>query len=332
MNETPNNPPGVISLLEPTPTLEPGSNPSFAPALYPKDFADPSILRVGKTYYGFATDDPEGHHIPVIRSTDLKRWEALGEALPNLPAWADPQGETWAPGAVQMGDKYLLYYSPQQKESGIHCISVATADRPEGPYTDTSTAPLTCNSTCEDAVVSSIDPYPFIDSNGNPYLLWTTGRDEVCHAVSGIWVQPLSDDGLSLESERTQILTEDQYWEQGGVENPAMINEGGQYYLFYSANNWMSPSYAVGYAVCTAVEGPCSKPQEEPVLSYDWTGIASGPGGETFFTDPTGNDWIAFHAWTAGEEGYPSGARSLRILRVTFQDGKPLIHGPNSGP
>lgn len=323
--------PSLPALAE-TPTLSPGDNPSYAPALYPQDFADPSILRVDQTYYGFATDDPTGNHIPVIRSTDLVHWEALGDALPSLPAWVKPDSETWAPGAIRLGNAYLLYYAPQEKTSGTHCISVAAASRPEGPYKDSSTKPLICQSTCGANLVSSIDPYPFIDTSGQPYLLWTTGRDDACHNVAGIWSQPLAPDGLTLTGKPALLVTEDQYWEQGGVENPAILQDSGRTYVFYSANNWMSPSYAVGYAICESSAGPCSKPLDAPILAYDWQGTASGPGGETFFTDPSGGWYIAFHAWTAHQEGYPSGARSLRILRFSFENGKPVIHGPKEGP
>ena len=30
-----------------------------------------------------------------------------------------------------------------------------------------------------------------------------------------------------------------------------------------------------------------------------------GPGGEAFFTDDEGNLWMAYHAWTGANVGYP---------------------------
>ena len=57
-----------------------------------------------------------------------------------------------------------------------------------------------------------------------------------------------------------------------------------------------------------------------------------GPGGESFFTDTEGNLWMAYHAWTGADVGYPAGKRSLHIDRVTFEDDKPVTNGPSSTP
>jgi len=57
-----------------------------------------------------------------------------------------------------------------------------------------------------------------------------------------------------------------------------------------------------------------------------------GPGGEAFFTDVKGNLWLAYHAWTSPKIGYPKGTRSLHIDRISFEGGKPAIHGPTEGP
>ena len=38
-----------------------------------------------------------------------------------------------------------------------------------------------------------------------------------------------------------------------------------------------------------------------------------GPGAPSIFTDTTGTLWMAYNAWTAGDVGYPDGARSLRM-------------------
>ena len=57
-----------------------------------------------------------------------------------------------------------------------------------------------------------------------------------------------------------------------------------------------------------------------------------GPGGEAFFTDTDGNLWLAYHAWAAPYVTYPRGAWSLRIGRVRFEKGVPVIKGPTETP
>src|SRR5687767_9176052 len=51
------------------------------------DFADPFVLRGADGYYAFATG-AERLHLQVAHSRDLTTWTHLGEALPELPAWA----------------------------------------------------------------------------------------------------------------------------------------------------------------------------------------------------------------------------------------------------
>ena len=39
-----------------------------------------------------------------------------------------------------------------------------------------------------------------------------------------------------------------------------MVESGGTFWLFYSANLWGTPNYGIGIARCASVAGPCSKP------------------------------------------------------------------------
>ncbi len=145
-------------------TLEGGADSGL---VYPFDFPDPFVLRVGNLYVAYATNSTEGN-IQIIDSTDLVHWSAVGNALPNLPAWAEPGG-TWAPSVLQVGGTFVLYYVAMVAGArDEECISVATATSPEGPFVDNSVAPLVCQS----CLNGSIDPSPFVDATGTPYLEW----------------------------------------------------------------------------------------------------------------------------------------------------------------
>ena len=48
--------------------------------VYPFDFPDPFVLRVGDVYFAYATNSVGGN-IQIIESTDLLHWSALGNAL-----------------------------------------------------------------------------------------------------------------------------------------------------------------------------------------------------------------------------------------------------------
>jgi beta-xylosidase len=306
----------------PTPTL---AGPYYVNPVYPNDFPDPHILRVEDVYYGYSTNAANAN-IQLIRSTDLANWERIGDALPALPLWA-AVGEnlTWAPGVIRIGDTFVLYFTARYQAIGRQCISRAVSQSPEGPFADDSEEPFVC----QQELGGSIDPYPFQDHDGQLYLLWKNDGN-CCGMEVALWVAPLTEDGLSLAGEPVKLLVQDQAWERPLIENPAMVLVDGDYFLFYSGNWWASHEYAVGYSVCESITGPCDKPLSEPV--FQWKGDAMGPGGQAFFTGVDGNLWMAYHAWTGIDIGYPAGERSLRIEPVEFVDGKPIIEGPTLDP
>lgn len=282
--------------------------------VYPFDFPDPSVILVGRTYYAYATNSVAGN-IQIIDSTDLTHWTAIGNALPTLPAWAAPDN-TWAPAVAMLGGNFVLYYAADVAGDTKECISVATASQPQGPFSDTSTAPLEC----QKALGGSIDPAAFIDTNGTPYLVWKSGGP----GSSTIWSEQLTPPGTAFVTgaNPTALLVPDQAWESGTVEAPQLVTTGGHYYLFYSGNDWNSAKYAVGVATCTGPLGPCSDATPGPILSSG-PGVV-GPGGEWVFADANANFWIAFHAWVPGAVGFPN-SRDLYLRRLTFTSFGPSV-------
>jgi hypothetical protein len=275
--------------------------------VYPYDFPDPYILPVGGTYYGFATNSVAGN-IQIIQSTDLTHWTTVGDALPHEPAWASPNA-TWAPSVLRRGNSYVLYYSAVYTPTGEQCISEAVATQPQGPYVDSSTLPLMCQT----ALGGSIDPTPFVDANGTPYLVWKS--QGTAAQPSTLWSQQLTAAGTGLvPGAAAPMLTPSQGWQGGVVEGPSLVEVAGQYLLFYSANNWKTAGYAIGVADCSGPLGPCRPLSGQPLLGSQPS--FSGPGGPSVFTDGAGRVWMAFHAWLPGKVGYPN-SRLLFIRPIT---------------
>ena len=291
------------------------------------DFADPFVLRDADGYYAFATGVARWN-LQVARSRDLAAWTHLGEALPELPAWAAKTlGLSWAPSAVALRDRYVLYYTTRHAGSGFQCISRALSDRPEGPYLDDSPAPLVCQIGADASFCGSIDPSPFLDSDGKLYLLWKSDENSShCRTAPRVWAQALTDDGLQLTGTAATLLAVDQSWEDTIIEAPSMMLHGGRYFLFYSGNRYESGDYAVGYATCPSSLARCTKVTlGAPFLMS--AGSMLGPGGQELFRDAEGAAWMAYHAWTAPKTSYGSGgARSLRLGRMSFgADGEPRL-------
>jgi len=300
---------------------------TYTNPLLPNDLPDPFVLRDGATYYAFATN-AGASNVPVVTSKDLASWTTLPDALPALPSWAKANASlTWAPSVLRRGSTYVLYYTARSKVAGFQCIGRAVAATPAGPYVDDTSAPFIC----QEALCGSIDASPFVASNGDAYLLWKSDENAAaCASPSRLWSQRLGIDGLSLLDVPLELLARDRNWEAPLIEGPSMVEVDNRYYLFYSANWWESPDYGIGYAICSTPRGPCAKKTLDRPLVSSGSG-ALGPGGQEIFSDPQGQLWMSYHAWSAPIVGYANGgSRSLRIDRLDFPGGVPSLAGPTT--
>jgi arabinan endo-1,5-alpha-L-arabinosidase len=122
----------------PPPVVPPATSVTFANV----SVHDPSVLKVGDTFYVF------GSHLAAAKSTDLMNWTKVAEgvnaanplfnnvtvALAETLSWAQTN-TLWAPDVVQLGDgKFYMYYNACKGDSPRSALGVAVADKVEGPY------------------------------------------------------------------------------------------------------------------------------------------------------------------------------------------------------
>jgi GH43 family beta-xylosidase len=83
----------------------------------------------------------------------------------------------------------------------------------------------------------------------------------------------------------------DRRWEEGSTT----FERNGVYYLTYSANNWQTPAYGVGYAVSKSPLGPFTKYRGNPILSQNASiGMYSTGHGSVAFS-PDGTEAFYVH-------------------------------------
>ena len=313
--------------------------PWFEPSQpYTANFPDPSVVAHGGGYHAYGTATG-GAYLPVMSSTDTVTWTArpryaqpdcvggtvdpfFNDALPCPARWAPDRAvggrmkkEVWAPGVARIGGRSVAFYAVRQRlDIDRFCISVATASDPLGPFTDDTTGPLVCDTDPN----GSIDPQPFVDDDGSAWLLWKS------EGIPGttptrIWSRRLADDGTSFApgSVATELLRTSQAWEGAVVENPAIVRHGGRLALFYSGNEHLSAGYAIGYAECASMTGPCTKSSDNPVIAS--AGDHLGPGGPAPFVDAGGALRVAHHHWTAPYTSYPAHPACLADGSCTTQ-------------
>jgi beta-xylosidase len=287
-----------------------------------RGFPDPSALHVGDQFYAYATNSG-GVNVQTARSRDLVHWQYVGEALPKLPAWAR-SGFTWAPTVAATASGYVLYFTARDAASGRQCVGTATSAAPEGPFAPTADSPLVCQ--VEQG--GSIDASAFVDDDGTHYVLWKNDGN-CCRLETWLYAQAVSPDGLTLVGEPTRLIRGEPGWEGNLVEAPTLWKRNGKYYLFYSANGFNGPSYAVGYAVADAVFGPYQKAGKPLLATGATAGAVFGPGGQDVVTKD-GHTWLLYHAWNSVTATGSARYRSLRVDELLWDGDVPVVK-PSAG-
>ena len=306
------------------------SNPVLA-----DDFPDPFVLEVDGAYFAYATGSA-GANIQVARSEDLVRWQRLEDALPELPDWST--GDTWAPEVARTSAGFVMYYTLRSLSSVridggySQCISYAVGPEAAGPFADPNSEPLVC----QPDLGGSIDATFTRDEAEVPHLVWKSDGN-CCGLKTRFFIQELQEDGLGLVGKPRDLgLQNDRPWEGGVIEAPTVLRMGGIHYLFYSANDYASADYAVGYATSAAIDGPYRDSEENPILASPpgpaVAGVAAGPGHQSIIEDKAGDLWMLYHAWDAENIGTILPGRSMWLDELVFEDGKPQVKGPDAGP
>jgi beta-xylosidase len=253
-------------------------------------------------------------HVPVAHSTEVDDgWTPVGDALPVLPPWAGTDqhghGDVTAPDvSTRAQGGYLLYFVARAAGRGVLCIGAAASSSPTGPF-HAGAAPIVCQPTA----IDSIDPQEFTDVDGARYLLYASGQIH-----TSIWMQRMSDDGLTVTGPAVPLIKADRPEEADIVEAPALVRSGHGYVLFYSANRFNSGRYFINYATAPSLRGPFVK-QCGQLLNRGTLGTAfADPGGQTVVSDGSRQD-LVFHASTG------PGRRSMFVLPLNWNDdGQPV--------
>ncbi|MFD1717605.1 glycoside hydrolase family 43 protein [Georgenia deserti] len=294
-------------------------SPAKPARVWPENFADPAVLHAGGEWWAYATNGPRGN-APVLRSPDLRTWRPVGDALPELPGWAE-EGFTWAPEVAATSTGYVMYYTARVRSTGLQGIGRAVASHPAGPYLDDSEEPLIFQAD----EGGSIDATPFTDTDGTRYLWWKNDGNAV-EERTWLYAATLSDDGLALSGSPTRVVGSDLEWEGDLVEGPFLFRRGATLHLFYSANGFRSADYAVGHAVCDGPMGPCRK-TPDPVLTGN--PLMAGPG-HCVVVEHEGRTLMIHHAWQPEDVGVWEQGRHMWVTELVWDGDRPRAVVPLS--
>lgn len=269
--------------------------------------ADPTIFGYKGIYYLYGTVEGNANNgFIVYTAKDMKNWRK-GKNTPDGFALkkGDSYGKAnfWAPQVFVYKNKFYMAYVADEH------IVIATSSHPAGPFTQTRLLPL-------DAPVKQIDPFVFIDDDGEKYLYHvrlTNGNK--------IFVAKMKDDFSGVDTGTVkECITATTPWENTAntnwpvTEGPSVIKHKNIYYLFYTANDFRNPDYAVGYATSISPYGPWIKYTGNPIISKQNIGV-NGTGHGDFITDAKNNLSYVFHTHNSDTKVAP---RKTAIVKVKF--------------
>lgn len=299
---------------------------------------DPSMVRVGDTYY-LATSTFEW--FPGVRihaSTDLVHWNVVANALDDerlIDMTGNPDsGGVWAPDLSYADGRFWLVYADVKVVTGAFkdCTNyLTTASDVTGPWSD----PVRLNGVGFDASL-------FHDEDGRKYLVQQTwDHREYRNQFDGITLTEL--DPFTLEPDRKTQRTIYAGTEVGLVEGPHLYRIGGWYYLFAAegGTDWghqetvarsrsleaLSFQTMPGNPLLTNRDTP-----DFPLQKQGHGALVDTPGGQWYYASLVGRPWRHGDEGPDDPRGWCTLGRETSIQQVEWDaDGWPRIVGGPAG-
>lgn len=273
---------------------------SFSNPVIKGDLADPSVIRVGDSYYLSATSSEWAPFYPVYTSQDLVNWKQIGHVFPKLPEWL--LSSFWAPELYYHNNQFYAYYTARRKSDGVSVIGVAITKDPASGFED--------QGLIIEYGKEAIDAFVFEDE-GQLYISWKAyGLD---NRPIELLCSRLSEDGLHLEGEPFSLLRDDDHTL---MEGQCLFKKDGYYYLLYAANGCCGPKsdYAVYAARAKELKGPYEKCPANPILTGGDGILSCGHG--TMTTTPDGRMFYICHAYLTGADFYGGRQPVLSEMKI----------------
>lgn len=238
-------------------------------------FADPTIFAENGKYYLTGTrSNPAKLGFVLLESDNLTDWHPAATDSLALECGSGTYGTKWfwAPQILKENDGYWLTYSANEQTALAKSASLT------GPYTQQTIEPI-------DGSAKNIDSFLFKDTDGRWYLYHVRFDNG-----NFLWVAEFDPATGHIDAKTlTPCFRNDQAWEATPaypcvpiMEGPTVVKIDDLYYLFYSANHFESPDYAVGYAVAKSPMGPWVKNPGNPIIHRNIVGEKGSGHGDIF--------------------------------------------------
>jgi arabinan endo-1,5-alpha-L-arabinosidase len=292
---------------------------------------DPStIVKCKDEFWIFAT----GKNTPSFHSKDLVNWERGPRPNATPPAWVaqavplNRGDDFWAPDIIQVGDKYMLFFSVSSFGKNTSAIGVATNPTldPKDPAFKWTDGGIVVQSKATNDF-NTIDPAAFLDSDGKLWLSFGS----FWSGIKLIELAPATGLRIAPDSPMYSLA----HW--NAIEAPYIYKHDGKYYLFVSVGmccRGVNSTYHTRVGRSDKVTGPyLDKDGQDLLLGggttvVDTVGPFIGPG-HAGIIEVDGKFWFSCHFY----DGTSRGVSKLSIRPVTWDaDGWPVVGQCDSSP
>jgi alpha-N-arabinofuranosidase len=292
------------------------SNP-LLPGCYP----DPSICRVGDTFYLVTSTFEYVPGLPVFRSEDLAGWEQIGHVV-------DRAGQLDYDGLASSGGLYAPTLRHHDGVFWLVCTLVDQQDATRGGnflMTATDAAGPWSDPVWLDA--DGIDPSIFFDDDGRVWVHGTRlAREPEWHDQTEVWVRELDPETKTL------VGPEHVIWNgalKGVVwaEAPHLYKVQGTYYLV-AAEAGTEFHHAVSVARADSVTGPYVGNKGNPILTHRHLGKGSdviGVGHADLVEAADGSWWAVLLGMRPYGGYHYNLGRETFLVPVVWEDGWPVL-------
>lgn len=301
---------------------------TFKNPILPGFYPDPSICRVGDTYYMVNSSFEWYPGLPIHRSKDLVNWEKIGHGLhrPDQIVYKDGLNDSngiFAPTIrYHEGTFYIITTMVGQKGNFI-----IKAKDPAGPWSD----PIWI----KDA--PGIDPSLFWDDDGKCYYTGAgvvDGTQGEWPGKNGIWMQEIDPDKGILLGEKKQ-LTYGHASNARWAEGPHLYKINGEYLLLIGEGG-TGEFHAVTVFNSKNLWGPYIPNHANPVMTHRHLGKTHpiGQTGHADLVETQNGDWWSVMLAKRRVDGFVTLARETFLAKVEMtqqESGVTPIFNPGIG-
>ena len=293
------------------------STATYSNPVLPGDYPDPSVIRVGETFWATATTSQWAPLFPLLKSTDLVNWTRAGAVFQDPPAWS--AGNYWAPEIAQDRGRFFVYYTARRK-NGPLCVAVAPPPAAGAVY----------GSRTDDLPGRRLDRCRTGRRRGGAALSGLEGRRQQPQDADADLGAAALARRHGAHGHRRELIRNTGPWEAHLVEGPYILRRDGWFYMFYSSDACCGRecNYKLGVARARRLLGPWERNPANPILkgNQHW----KCPGHGSLVSDADGRTFLLYHAYDP--EDFQFAGRQGLLDEVTWTpQGWPEING-GQGP